>query len=100
MRLLIFFCICIILYYLIKSYLKKLFQPKDHDYHHRPGPGPWRSDTRKSPPAPVTDQLVKDEVCGVYCPKKEALPLIWQGKVYYFCSEKCREQFKKEKGLR
>ncbi len=42
---------------------------------------------------PVTDELVQDPVCGVYCPKKEALTAIYKGKVYYFCSEECRQKF-------
>ncbi|WP_022853970.1 YHS domain-containing protein [Thermodesulfatator atlanticus] len=65
----------------------------------------WR-DLRKSrpkekPSSPlpeVTDKLVKDPVCGVYCPRKTAYTAIWQGKVYYFCSEECRQKFLGQKG--
>ncbi len=46
---------------------------------------------------PVTDQLVQDPVCGVYCPKKKALSAIYKGKVYYFCSEECRQKFLAQK---
>ncbi|MBN2244376.1 MAG: YHS domain-containing protein [Candidatus Aminicenantes bacterium] len=37
--------------------------------------------------------MVKDEVCDVYLPKDEALKTIFQGKEYYFCSEKCKQKF-------
>ncbi len=46
----------------------------------------------------VTDKLVRDPVCGVYCAKKEAYTVIWKGKVYYFCSEECRQKFLASKG--
>ncbi len=50
-----------------------------------------------SPPA-VTDKLVKDPICGVYCARKEAYTAIWKGRVYYFCSEECRQKFLASKG--
>jgi len=37
--------------------------------------------------------MVKDEVCNVYLPKDEAIKTIFQGKEYYFCSEKCKQKF-------
>jgi len=37
--------------------------------------------------------MVKDEVCDVYLPKDEAIKTIFQGKEYYFCSEKCKQKF-------
>ena len=46
-----------------------------------------------SPAPPVSDKLVRDPVCGVYCPKRTAHTVLWKGKVYYFCSEKCRQKF-------
>jgi len=39
------------------------------------------------------EDLVKDPVCGVYLPRKEALALTVDGRVLYFCSEKCRRKF-------
>lgn len=53
--------------------------------------------TGSAPNLPVTDTLVQDPVCGVYCPKKKALTAIYRGKVYYFCSEECRQKFFTEK---
>jgi len=50
-----------------------------------------------SPHLPVTDKLVQDPVCGVYCAKSAAYTAIWKGKVYYFCSEECRQKFLKER---
>ena len=47
-------------------------------------------------PPPVLDELVKDPVCGVYCPKKEAVAIKVNGKIYYFCSIECRDKFLKE----
>lgn len=37
--------------------------------------------------------MVKDEICDVYLPKDEAIKTIFQGKEYYFCSEKCKQKF-------
>ncbi len=88
MRLIVFLALCLLLYYLVKNYLK---EKSGGGAGYRPG-------TSGRPPAPVTDQLVQDPVCGVYCAKKDAFPLIWKGKAYYFCSEECRDKFKKEHG--
>ncbi len=52
-----------------------------------------RSRSGPQPPPLPTDTLVQDPVCGVYCPKKKALTAIYKGKVYYFCSEECRQKF-------
>ena len=40
-------------------------------------------------------EMVKDEVCGVYLPKEEALKVEVEGKVYYFCSQECKDAFLK-----
>jgi len=40
-------------------------------------------------------QMVRDEVCGVYLPKEEALKVVIKDKVYYFCSEECKDAFLK-----
>jgi YHS domain-containing protein len=40
-------------------------------------------------------EMVKDEVCGVYLPKEEALKVEIEGKVYYFCSKECKDAFLK-----
>jgi uncharacterized protein len=45
-------------------------------------------------------EMVKDEVCGVYLPKDEALKVEIEGKVYYFCSQKCKDAFLKGRSER
>jgi len=45
-------------------------------------------------------EMVKDEVCGVYLPKDEALKVEIEGKVYYFCSQECRDAFLKGRSER
>lgn len=62
------------------------------------GLGKRRPKSPSSPPPRVTDRLVRDPVCGVYCPRSSAYTAIWKGKVYYFCSEECRQKFLAEKG--
>ena len=39
------------------------------------------------------DVLVEDPVCHVLVPKDQALRLRKDGVTYYFCSEKCCDQF-------
>ncbi len=39
--------------------------------------------------------MVRDPVCGVYIPEKSSLPDRRDNRVYYFCSETCRETFRK-----
>lgn len=41
----------------------------------------------------VIDEMVKDPVCGIYLPKKDALPVSSGGKTIYFCSPQCRQRF-------
>ena len=88
LRSIIFIALCLVLYYAIKTCLKGYKRPKlgSRQAGKRSG-GPF------GPPPPITDELVQDPVCGVYCPKRDAITLIWKGKVYHFCSEKCRKAF-------
>jgi YHS domain-containing protein len=44
--------------------------------------------------------MVRDEVCGVYLPKEEALKVEIEDKVYYFCSEECKDAFLKGRSER
>lgn len=42
---------------------------------------------------------VHDEVCGMDFPPEEAVSSMrFQGKDYYFCSERCRERFEDHPG--
>jgi YHS domain-containing protein len=45
-------------------------------------------------------EMIRDEVCGVYLPKYEALKVEIEGKVYYFCSEECKDAFLKGRSER
>jgi YHS domain-containing protein len=45
-------------------------------------------------------EMVKDEVCGVYLPKDEALKVEIEDKVYYFCSQECKDAFLKGRSER
>ena len=42
------------------------------------------------------EQMVQDPQCGTYLPLSEALSANIQGHRHYFCSRKCRSQFKKK----
>jgi YHS domain-containing protein len=51
----------------------------------RPAPGARRE---------AEGVMVKDEICGTYIPRDEALTEVRDGAVHYFCSEECRRQIK------
>lgn len=48
----------------------------------------------------VEDVLVEDPVCKSLVPKQQAVTHKHDGKTYYFCSEKCCNQFVAEKGAK
>jgi YHS domain-containing protein len=48
----------------------------------------------------IITEMIKDEVCGVYLPKKEALKVEIEDKVYYFCSKECKDAFLKGRSER
>jgi YHS domain-containing protein len=37
--------------------------------------------------------MVKDEICGTYVPREEALTAFRDGVEHHFCSEECRRLF-------
>ena len=51
-----------------------------------------------APGSAVQDVLVEDPVCHTYVPQKQAIRAAKDGKVYYFCSEKCCQTFLTGKG--
>jgi uncharacterized protein len=55
----------------------------------RPGP---RSKTKT--PRQVQGVMVKDEVCGTYVSRDEALTEVRDGVEHFFCSEECRRKLK------
>lgn len=81
MKFLLFLAILIFGYLALKKYISGLFLK---------APG------KSAPKPPITDELVRDPVCGVYIPKKEAIVYGRGGKLYYFCCEKCLKEFKKK----
>lgn len=44
------------------------------------------------PPAQVRGVMVKDEVCGTYVAREEALIEVRDGVERFFCSEECRKK--------
>ena len=47
---------------------------------------------------PVQDVLVEDPVCHTLIPKGQAVRLHHENQMYYFCSNKCCEEFLKNRG--
>jgi len=45
-------------------------------------------------PREVQGVMVKDEVCGTYIPREEALTEVRDGIEHFFCSEECRRKLK------
>ena len=37
--------------------------------------------------------MIKDPVCGVFFPKKDAFTYVINGKTHYFCSDKCKNKY-------
>jgi YHS domain-containing protein len=48
--------------------------------------------------SPAQDVLVEDPVCHTYVPQQQAIRAVKDGKIYYFCSEKCCQTFLAGKG--
>lgn len=40
------------------------------------------------------DLMIKDPECGVYFPQRQGISLKADGQTLYFCSEKCRDDYK------
>ena len=51
-----------------------------------------RRAARPRPAAEPRGAMVKDEVCGTYVPRDEAVTEIRDGVERYFCSEECRSR--------
>lgn len=41
------------------------------------------------------DIMIKDPQCGVYFPQKDGISLKKGSETLYFCSDKCRDEYKK-----
>ncbi len=44
-------------------------------------------------PSRERGMMVKDEVCGLYLPREEAVREVVDGKERFFCSDDCRRKF-------
>jgi YHS domain-containing protein len=53
-----------------------------------------RAGAQARPPRSVRGEMVKDEICGTYIPREEALTEFRDGAERYFCSEDCRRKLK------
>ena len=51
--------------------------------------------TKKRRPGSPAMKLVRDPVCGTFVQPRDSLSLAARGATYYFCSDRCREQFRK-----
>lgn len=51
---------------------------------------------RRNSSGKVIDEMVQDPMCKTYVPRREAVRAVVRGKEYYFCSERCAAEFKKE----
>jgi YHS domain-containing protein len=46
----------------------------------------------------ATKEMVKDPNCDIYVPQSEAIPRTVQGTDYFFCSEKCADEYSHKNG--
>jgi YHS domain-containing protein len=46
-------------------------------------------------PKPPAVKLVRDPVCGTWVAPRESLALTARGTTHYFCSDACRDSFRK-----
>jgi YHS domain-containing protein len=83
MRLLIFFGLLILLFYLVKGWI---FPSKARRVG--PGAGEWE----------LESEMVKDPHCQTYIPKNSAICARIYGEEYYFCSRQCVKKFKRKIG--
>ena len=84
LRIIILAALCYILYRLLFAGKKKEKPPQQ-----RPVSGNSTA---------IQDVLVEDPVCHTYVPQKQAIRAAKDGKIYYFCSEKCCQTFLEGKG--
>ena len=52
------------------------------------------NDRRAEKDREVLDVMVQDPQCGTYLPRSEAIRHWSKGREYYFCSKKCRDDFR------
>jgi YHS domain-containing protein len=79
---LILIIMIIVVYRIIK---KMILEPMKPEGHH-----PLEKNRNDS----ADDLMVKDPECGVYFPQRQGVTLRAGGETLYFCSEKCRDDYK------
>jgi len=87
MRYLILFALLFLCYYVLKKTLFPALRMYKQFKRYR------------TPSASADKELVQDPHCQTYIPKETALRATIDGKVYYFCSQKCLEEFKRASGV-
>lgn len=80
-----------LIYYAIIAYLVyrliRFFQNLGRAFRPTPPPSQPR----------LSGTMVKDETCGTYVPKEEALREVVDGEERFFCSKDCRQKFLEER---
>jgi len=78
----LFFLILVglIIYFSIRSIFKPIKKPA-------------KAPKYNSPKQEPETELVQDPECGVYLDPAGSITLKQEGKIYYFCSEECRDRF-------
>ena len=86
------FIIIVLVAYILYLFLKRLFASRKRQ-EHRQQPLPQRRTTGG-------EDLVEDPLCHTYVPLSDAYKASANGKIYYFCSQKCVDEFRanEEKG--
>ena len=79
MRLLILAGLIYLAYRAAKSWMRAQVQPPEDMTDHVSGE--------------IDDVMVKDPLCEAYFPKRNGVPLNYDGQLLLFCSEDCREKF-------
>lgn len=82
-RILRFLVFAVLIYFLIRLVIKGNLS------------GFFKREKKSRSPRPL-EQMKKDPVCGTYIPESQALKLNLKKETHYFCSEACREKFKKQ----
>jgi uncharacterized protein len=55
--------------------------------------GIQKASQRVSSSSQKTGMMVKDSTCNTYLPEEDAIKEKYKGRIYYFCSKKCRDKF-------
>jgi YHS domain-containing protein len=63
-------------------------------------PGGGRAPGRPGEPVRDLGPLVRDRVCNTFLPRSRALTEVVDSEEHFFCSEKCREEFRSKQPVR